>query len=152
MPSTLTVPEGFAYVPAALVSTVFLLGGQTAAVSKHRRLAKIAYPRLYADNAEMAASPAAVKFNCVQRAHQNTIENLALIYMMTVVLGLTRPKLAAAGLASWVVSRVFYTIGYASGIPAKRNSPLGSTFYFSSLCTLVFGSMYSAFELVSAGI
>ncbi|KAJ7093957.1 hypothetical protein B0H15DRAFT_831419 [Mycena belliarum] len=116
--TTLTVPTGFSYVAAALVSTVPLLVGQTFAVSSFRARAGIKYPNLYADKAEAAASPAAHKFNCMQRAHQNTIENIALIYMMTTVLGLRHPMLAASALGAWVISRTAYTVGYASGDPA----------------------------------
>ncbi|KAJ7057136.1 hypothetical protein C8F01DRAFT_1153533 [Mycena amicta] len=149
---SIVVPQGFSYVAAALVSTLFLLYGQSSAVSKYRKTSGVEYPRLYAEKAEMDANPAALKFNCVQRAHQNTLENISQIYMMTVVLGLTRPKLAAAALASWTVSRVFYTIGYASGDPKKRNSVVGGIPYVFGFFTLLFGSMYSAYELVAAGI
>jgi hypothetical protein len=37
--------HSFSYVVAAMLSTVFLLLGQIVAVSKHRRLAGIAYPQ-----------------------------------------------------------------------------------------------------------
>ncbi|KAJ7701802.1 hypothetical protein B0H17DRAFT_1128035 [Mycena rosella] len=142
--TTLVLPAGLPYVAAALVSTAFLLTGQMIAVGRARKAAGIKYPQLYADKAEMAASPAAVKFNCVQRAHQNTLENIAQVYMMTTVLGLRHPVLAASGLAMWVASRVAYTIGYASGNP-------DTVFYMPAVLTLLFGSIYSAYELV-AGI
>jgi len=150
--STLTVPPGFSSVIASLLSTVVLLTGQGIAVSKNRRLAGIEYPRLYAEKAEMAASPAAVKFNCVQRAHQNTLENIPQVYLMTVVLGLRHPTLAASALALWVVSRVAYTLGYASGEPSKRNNVITRLTYTPSTMTLLFGSIYSAFQLVAAGV
>ncbi|KAJ7099715.1 membrane-associated proteins in eicosanoid and glutathione metabolism [Mycena epipterygia] len=152
MPSTLIVPTGFSYVAASLVSTVFLLTGQSITVARNRKPAGVEYPRLYAEKAEMAASPAAVKFNCVQRAHQNTLENIAQVYMMTLVLGLKHPHVAASALAGWVVSRIAYTVGYASGNPPKRNNLITQTFYIPALLTLLFGSVYSAYELVSEGI
>jgi len=37
----------------------------------------------------------------------------------TVVLGLKHPAVAASALGAWVLSRIAYTVGYASGIPAK---------------------------------
>nr|GAT43281.1 predicted protein [Mycena chlorophos] len=150
--STIHVPQGFSYVAASLVSTVALLQYQANLVSTHRKLSGIQYPRLYAEKAEMEANPAAHIFNCVQRAHQNTLENIAQNYMMTLVLGLTRPKLAAAALTSWVIHRIFYTRGYASGNPKNRNSAFGIPFYAFGMLTLIFGSAYSAYELVAAGI
>ncbi|KAJ7701804.1 membrane-associated proteins in eicosanoid and glutathione metabolism [Mycena rosella] len=148
----LFVPRGFSYVAAALVSTVFLITGQVIAVSQHRKAAGIPYPHLYADKAEMAASPAAVKFNCVQRAHQNTLEKIAQMYMMTAVLGLRHPVLAAAALGAWVASRVAYTVGYASGTPDNRNNIFTRLLYGPSTFTLCFGSLYTVYELVAAGV
>ncbi|KAJ7481670.1 hypothetical protein FB451DRAFT_1394302 [Mycena latifolia] len=150
--TTLVVPAGLSYVAAALVSTAFLLTGQGSAVGRHRKAAGVEYPRLYADKAEMAANPAAVKFNCVQRAHQNTIENIATVYMMTGVLAMTQPVLAASALGAWVVSRIAYTVGYASGNPARRNNFVTMSFYLPAMITLLFGSTYSAYTLVAAGI
>ncbi|KAJ7216530.1 hypothetical protein GGX14DRAFT_605069 [Mycena pura] len=147
--STLTVPPGFSSVIASLLSTVVLLAGQSIAVSRNRRSAGIEYPRLYAEKAEMTASPAAVKFNCVQRAHQNTLENIP---QVTVVLGLRHPTLAASALGVWVISRVAYTLGYASGEPSMRNNVFTRLTYYPSIMTLMFGSIYTAFQLVAAGI
>ncbi|KAJ7701795.1 membrane-associated proteins in eicosanoid and glutathione metabolism [Mycena rosella] len=150
MSTTLIVPAGFAYLAPAFVSTAFLLLGQTIVVSRARGAAGIPYPTLYADKAEMAASPAAVKFNCAQRAHQNTLESIAMIYMSTAVLGLRYPVLAASSLGLWVVSRVAYTIGYASGDPAKRTNFVSRVTSTPAILTLLFGSAYSAYELVAA--
>ncbi|KAJ7628635.1 hypothetical protein FB45DRAFT_918813 [Roridomyces roridus] len=150
--STLTVPTGFSYVLAALVATIPLHIWQTMTVSKHRRLSGIKYPRLYADNAEMAASPAAVRFNCVQRAHQNTLENISHLYVGTVVLGLKYPYVAAAALGAWIVNRIIYTRGYASGDPAKRSSILGMLFYMPAMLAIVPGSMYTVYQFISEGL
>lgn len=52
------------------VGATYLTLAQTLLVVKARRNAKVAYPQLYAENAEAAADPLKHKFNCVQRAHQ----------------------------------------------------------------------------------
>ncbi|CAK5278363.1 unnamed protein product [Mycena citricolor] len=152
MTSTITVPTGFSWVAAALASTTILLMGQSITVSKHRAAAGIAYPQLYADKEEASKNPLAHKFNCVQRAHQNTIENIAQVYMMTLVLSLTSPRAAATGLGLWIVSRVAYTVGYASGKPENRNNIFNMGTYLPGLLTLLGGSIYSAYTLVAAGI
>ncbi|KAJ7093955.1 hypothetical protein B0H15DRAFT_799000 [Mycena belliarum] len=150
--STLAVPTGFSYVVAALVSTLPLLAGQVLTVSRFRARAGIKYPNLYADKAEVAASPTAHRFNCMQRAHQNTIENIAMIYMTSTVLGLRHPMLAASALGAWIIATTAYTVGYASGDPARRDNIFTNIFYMPAIGTLFFGSIYSAYELVVAGI
>ncbi|KAF8078826.1 hypothetical protein FPV67DRAFT_1466614 [Lyophyllum atratum] len=121
MSTTLVVPQGFQYVGASLLSTVFLLVGQNIAVSRWRKRAGIKYPQLYAEKAEVAASKDALIFNCAQRAHQNTLENIPIVYVTTLLTGLKYPVLAASACAMWSVSRVAYTRGYLTGDPSKRS-------------------------------
>ncbi|KAF5368507.1 hypothetical protein D9758_002316 [Tetrapyrgos nigripes] len=121
MPSTLVVPEGFSYLAASLVGTTFLLAGQTITVSQHRKASGVEYPQLYAEKAEAAASPSAMKFNCAQRAHQNTLEQMPSVIIGSIATGLKYPKLAAGVVALWVVSRIAYTRGYCSGVPKKAS-------------------------------
>ncbi|KAJ7819864.1 hypothetical protein B0H13DRAFT_2378124 [Mycena leptocephala] len=152
MSSLIPIAPGFSYVAASMLSTVFLLTGQSITVSRYRKRAGINYPRLYADEAEMAVSPAAIKFNCIQRAHQNTLENIPQVYLMTVLLGQTQPVLAASAVGLWVAGRVAYTVGYASGDPANRSNLVTRITSLPSMGTLYFGSMYSVYTLISAGI
>merc|ERR1712224_678815 len=60
------------------------------------------------------------EFNCVQRAHQNTLENYPAVMLQTVITGLMYPKLAAAFGATWVLGRAVYGYGYATGNPSNR--------------------------------
>ncbi|KAJ7099716.1 membrane-associated proteins in eicosanoid and glutathione metabolism [Mycena epipterygia] len=150
--STIIVPKGFSYVAAALLSTVFLLGGQIVSVSKHRRLAGIQYPQLYADKAEAAASPAALKFNCAQRVHQNTLEYLPGLYVMTVIFGIKYPALAASSLGLWVLGRISYSIGYATGVPDRRNNIVTVICATPGILTLIGGATYSAYQLIAEGV
>ncbi|KAJ7701798.1 membrane-associated proteins in eicosanoid and glutathione metabolism [Mycena rosella] len=151
MTTTITIPTGFSYVAAALLSTVFLLGSQIVVVSTHRRRAGIAYPQLYADKAEAAASPAALKFNCAQRVHQNTLEYLPGLYVMTLILGLKQPTLAASALGMWVLGRVAYGVGYVTGDPERRNNIVTVLFATPSILTLLGGATYSVYQLVTEG-
>ncbi|KAJ7453186.1 hypothetical protein FB451DRAFT_1565734 [Mycena latifolia] len=119
--------------PASLVSTAFLLIGQTVAVSTHHSRAEKPYPRL-------------------QRAHQNTVENIVMVYMMTGVLAVRHPLLAESALDAWVVGRITYTLGYLTGKPDNRNNIVPGVFSVSEIFTLVFGSVYTAYELVVDGV
>ncbi|KAJ7135481.1 hypothetical protein C8R43DRAFT_1021235 [Mycena crocata] len=148
---TLVVPEGTSYVAGAVLSTVFLLLGQTYAVIKYRGLSRIAYPRVYADKAEMDANPNAVVFNCAQRAHQNTLENLPMLYSMTLITALKYPTLAASALGLWSLARVSYTLGYTTGNPKKRTNVL-SALHYPILLTLLGSSSYTVWQLIQAGI
>jgi len=79
---------------------------------------------MYADKADAEARPEANRFNCAQRAHQNTLENIPTVWATTLVVGLKMPVLAASLCGLWSLSRVSYTFGYISGDPQKRVTPL----------------------------
>ncbi|KAJ7495474.1 hypothetical protein FB451DRAFT_1360246 [Mycena latifolia] len=131
--STITVPSGLSYMAASLASTIFLLTGQTYMVGRHRDLAGIQYPRLYADKEEMATSPAAMLFNCAQRTVLCSVLYCLPLTVInrngrrtpewTVLLGTKQPILAASGLGLWMTSRIAYTIGYLTGNPDNVRGP-----------------------------
>lgn len=116
----ITVPDGYQYVCAALLSTTCVLAYQVFLVMKYRQRARIQYPQPYAEKSEAEANPEAKKFNCAQRAHHNTLENLPMIYIPTLITGLKYPLFAAAACTLWSLSRISYTHGYITGNPDKR--------------------------------
>ncbi|KAF9476284.1 membrane-associated proteins in eicosanoid and glutathione metabolism [Pholiota conissans] len=124
MSATVTLPEGFHYLAPAFVLTIFLLYGQNITVSRYRKRAGIAYPQMYAEKKQAEDSNDAHLFNCAQRAHQNTLENIPIMYTAALVAGLKYPVFAAASLAFWSLSRVSYTLGYITGDPNKRGTIL----------------------------
>ncbi|KAL0578395.1 hypothetical protein V5O48_003616 [Marasmius crinis-equi] len=128
------------------MSTVVLLFYQTFVVAAARKAAKIDYPQVYAEKAQEDASLEAKKFNCAQRAHQNTLESIPIIYLTTAIGSVRHPKLAAGFLAAWSVLRVFYTRGYATGDPKKR--AFGARFGFLAQ----FGLMGTAFAVTGSSL
>ncbi|EJC99660.1 uncharacterized protein FOMMEDRAFT_112727 [Fomitiporia mediterranea MF3/22] len=118
MPS-IEVPQGYSYVLAAATSSILLNAYQVYNVTKARKAANIAYPQAYAEKAEAMSSVAAYRFNCAQRAHQNTLESAPHVILSTLVTGLKYPYLAAALGGTWIAGRFFYTIGYSTGDPDK---------------------------------
>ncbi|KAJ7291060.1 hypothetical protein C8J57DRAFT_1163077 [Mycena rebaudengoi] len=149
--STIVVPAGLGYVAASFLSTAFVLGYQTTVVNKTRRAAKIEYPRAYAEKAEMDKSPAAVQFNCAQRAHQNTLENLPIFYTLTLITSIKYPLIAATCLGLFSAARVGYTRGYTTGDPKRRHNFM-SVVNYPALLTLLGASVYTVFQLIQAGI
>ncbi|KAH7914773.1 hypothetical protein BJ138DRAFT_1133141 [Hygrophoropsis aurantiaca] len=142
----IALPEGFGYVPGALMSIGWVLLWQTFLVGRQRKRSGVRYPQLYAEQAEVKASKEALQFNCAQRAHQNTLESVHLIAMGTVIAGLQYPVLGSALCGGWSFARVIYTLGYNTGNPSKRvpGAILGN---FLMLGVLLTGS-YSALRFV----
>ncbi|KAG6877883.1 hypothetical protein C0993_002884 [Termitomyces sp. T159_Od127] len=122
MPTTFTLPDGVEYVAASLLSTVFVLVGHNINVGKWRKRSGIKYPQLYAEKAEVEASRNAPIFNCAQRAHANTLENIPVLYVTTLITAVKYPIVAATACGVWSLSRVFYTRGYLSGDPSRAAS------------------------------
>jgi len=120
----LTLPHGFGFVGAALVSTVFLTMGQGFIVAGKRKAANIKYPQAYATPEQEKESKAALIFNCAQRAHQNTLEVMPNVIISTVIAGLRYPIPAAIACGAFVFGRIFYTRGYITGDPEKRVSAI----------------------------
>ncbi|KAJ3477250.1 hypothetical protein NLI96_g10594 [Meripilus lineatus] len=139
MAVTLVLPDGYQYAGAAIISTFWLTFWQMFRVGRSRGKAGIPYPQLYAEKSEQSTSKDALVFNCCQRAHQNTLENLPMILVRYVGLEVTGvydgqsttsstavtatkyPILAASLCGAWVCFRTLYTLGYSTGNPAKRN-------------------------------
>lgn len=119
---------------------------QTILVSSARKAAKIKYPQVYATKEEEATNVAARKFNCAQRAHQNTLENVPQIIASLLIAGLSHPRTAAISGLLYVVGRIFFTLGYNSGEP--KNRVPGSLIGYLGMLPLYFTSAYTAFDLL----
>lgn len=62
----------------------------------------VQYPKLYAEGTNAVS----IKFNCTQRAHQNTMENLPVFLIMQILLAQAYPMLASALGVAWAVGKV----------------------------------------------
>jgi len=102
----------YGYVVLTAVGSFFVLAWQGFQVGKARKMYKVTYPTMYsADNA---------LFNCYQRAHQNTLENIPQFLTMLAFGGLDMPVFCAIAGLIWLTGRVSYSHGYYTGDPAKR--------------------------------
>lgn len=84
---------------------------QSFLVSSARKQAGIKYPQVYATKEEEKASKLALQFNCTQRAHQNTLENLSQFFVSSLISGLLYPRLATGAAGLFIVGRIVYTLG-----------------------------------------
>ncbi|KAL5494973.1 hypothetical protein ACEPAI_435 [Sanghuangporus weigelae] len=150
MPS-INVPEGYSYVFAVATATAFLNSYQMVNTAQARKAAGVPYPYAYVEKAEAASNSAAQKFNCAQRAHQNTLEHTPYVLYSLLVSGLKYPYLSVALGTSWVVGRFLYTLGYSSGDPRKRNQP-GGLLSFMGQFGLYLASAFTTYKFIAEGL
>jgi len=141
--ATLALPPAFGYVlivifAAVLVHHFYMAFGVVGARKKYN----VKYPALYAEK----GTPNADKFNCVQRAHQNSLENLPQFLVLLLTAGLRFPVTAAVAGAIYLAGRVAYFAGYSTGDPEKR---LRGTFMYIGLLTLYGAVLTFAYQLLT---
>merc|ERR1711918_190795 len=73
----------------------------------------IGYPAVYADKSHIDGKKCkdekdVEEFNCAQRAHQNTVENMGTVQLLGAVNGLVFPTFSGSCLAIYAVGRVVY--------------------------------------------
>jgi glutathione S-transferase len=73
---------------------------------------KVPYPNMYSEQN--------IAFNCVQRAHQNTLENYPQFLFVLLIGGLEMPYFCTLGGWIWIMGRVYYAKGYYTGDPRQR--------------------------------
>ncbi|KAL7005745.1 hypothetical protein EMMF5_004660 [Cystobasidiomycetes sp. EMM_F5] len=103
---------------------------------------------MYASLEQEKANPAAKIFNCAQRAHGNTLENVHTLIVMTVWTGVLYPKFAAGACMVYLAGRIAYTLGYTTGDPKKR---MRGTFGYLGFVPLLFSSLYTSYRVVTEG-
>ncbi|XP_064612150.1 LOW QUALITY PROTEIN: glutathione S-transferase 3, mitochondrial-like [Liolophura sinensis] len=106
------LPENYGYVLFTTVGSTFVNMWMAYNVGKARKQYEVEYPDMY--------SPTSKTFNCIQRAHQNTLENQPTFIVLSVIGGLQYPRLTAIVGFSYLVSRVLYAKGYYTGDPSNR--------------------------------
>ena len=82
-------------------------------VSIARKQYGVKYPKMYEGTEDSV-------FDCVQRAHQNTLEYLPSFLALLMLNGLAAPLSTAAVGMVWNVARIVYVIGYGKGDPNGR--------------------------------
>ncbi|GAA5969997.1 hypothetical protein JCM11641_000225 [Rhodosporidiobolus odoratus] len=139
---SLMLTSDIAYpIAVGTVGVYTLLTFASVKVGRARKAAGVQYPACYAENSVAERDAKANKFNCAQRAHANTIENLPVFLLTLIHSSVYHPKYAAAAGALWIAGRYAYIIGYCSGDPEGRRRGF---FGYAGGLPLLFFSMYKA--------
>ncbi|XP_077992595.1 glutathione S-transferase 3, mitochondrial-like [Glandiceps talaboti] len=110
--ATITVYPEFGYVIFSLLASWVMTTYLGVKVGKARKKYEVKYPQMYSDKDPV--------FNCVQRAHQNTLEVYPVYLVFQILAGLQYPLCAAVAGLVWSASRISYAHGYYTGDPEKR--------------------------------
>ncbi|KAF8173128.1 hypothetical protein K438DRAFT_1980983 [Mycena galopus ATCC 62051] len=128
--------------------TVFLLVWQTIVVRKHRDRAAIQYPHRMC----LAASPAAMKFNCAQRAHQNTLETVPWYIPQGANSRYPKPTTGRIG-SGWLGHQPYCIyFGYLTCDVEQRANIWTRVTFLPSFFALFFGSLYTTYQLLVDGV
>merc|ERR1712178_343158 len=106
------LPRDYAYVILTAVLNNGVNFWMATRVARARKVHNVQYPDMYsADNKT---------FNCIQRAHQHTLELQPMFLMMLFVGGLKHPRWAAGCGVVYSLGRIAFARGYYTGDPANR--------------------------------
>ncbi|KAK7088645.1 glutathione S-transferase 3, mitochondrial-like [Littorina saxatilis] len=109
------LPEGYGYVVlVGAVGNTFVNMWMAINVGRARKRFDIPYPEMY------STTDKGKEFNCIQRAHQNTLEGQGTFLTLLFIGGLQYPKITAGVGMMYLASRVAYALGYYTGDPDKR--------------------------------
>ena len=106
------LPSGYGGVILTAAGSFFVNQYLARQVMKAREEHGVEYPIVY--------SPDNMRFNCIQRAHLNFVENHSFFLMFLFIGGLHSPRLATVGGVIYLAGRIAYAKGYSTGQPEKR--------------------------------
>ncbi|CAH2222414.1 microsomal glutathione S-transferase 3-like [Pelobates cultripes] len=131
------LPQNFAYVILTFIYSYVMLMYLGINVGKARKKYGVKYPQMYSDKENV--------FNCIQRAHQNTLEAYPAWLIFQLIAGLAYPLSASVLGAIWVTSRFSYAWGYYTGDPQKR---MKGAYGYIGLFGVILISLATALQLL----
>ncbi|CAG5130779.1 unnamed protein product [Candidula unifasciata] len=110
--ATIAVHPDFAYVIYVVLASWLWVGYLTLCVVLARKKYNVPYPTMYSDKC--------LEFNCIQRAHLNTLEVYPQFLVLLLLGGLHLPKLSAVFGVIYLINRIIFAFGYYTFNPANR--------------------------------
>ncbi|CAF0795720.1 unnamed protein product [Rotaria sordida] len=140
---TIVLSKEHGYAAGVALSSWFVLQYMGVNVMKARKRYNVEYPALYAPD----SNPQGKAFNCVQRGHQNTLENYPQFLLMLGLGSVEYPLVSSIGGVIWLLGRLVYFHGYSSGQPEKREY---GAFGYIGLFTMMGCSIRTIYNLLRA--
>lgn len=134
------LPSEYGYVILTGIGSVFMTKWMAMRCGKARKEHGVKYPVMYSDE-----NNGQNIYNCVQRAHQNTLENYPEFLFFLMAGGVAHPCLSSAAGLVWIAGKVVYALGYYTGKPEKR---VKGAFSYIGLLTLLGTSISTAYQLL----
>jgi len=107
------LPHDYGYVVVVSLANNFVNHWMAVNVNRARKRYKVEYPDMYSDSK---------MFNCIQRAHQNTMEMQPVFLYMLFLGGLKHPRISAGAGVVFLLGRIQFARGYYTGDPDRRFS------------------------------
>lgn len=124
-----TLPDDYGFVILTAAGSIFVNMWQVIQVVKARKKHNVKPPVLYSpenggDN----------EYNCVQRVHQQWLENYPQFLFLLLTSGLQYPRISAGTGLVYYAGRIAYALGYYTGDPEKRR--YGGFYHLAELVLL----------------
>ncbi|KAI3424441.1 hypothetical protein D9Q98_009993 [Chlorella vulgaris] len=130
-PRAIALRDEHGFVLAAVVWSILLHHFWMASfVVNARKKFGISYPNMYAPPAHKNRN----EFDCIQRAHQNSLENQPAFLILLLLAGLRFPVSASIAGAVYLLGRVVYVLCYSGGDPKARYR--GAFMYLGNLALM----------------
>eukprot|EP01083_Nonionella_stella_P123135 370865_1 len=113
-------PSNYGLLGVVMIFNCYMLMWLGINVGEARKKYGVKYPSMYADLHHSKNKKNANIFNCVQRAHQNTLEQQPTFLIFCALSSIQYPLVAGVAAFVWVLARFAYAAGYSSGDPKKR--------------------------------
>uniref|UniRef100_A0A7S1VRL3 MAPEG family protein n=1 Tax=Sexangularia sp. CB-2014 TaxID=1486929 RepID=A0A7S1VRL3_9EUKA len=140
-----TAKRQAAFVGFAVWLTGLVMADAMLAVARARMSIGLQYPAVYAagDDAESA------RFNRIQRAHQNTLENIAMHFATLYCAYQRAPVIAALGGIGFALGRKMFHDGYAVSVSSRQD---GAPIRYLSMFVLQGFAALGWIEVLAPGV